>query len=396
MKLSLALSVAALATTVLAVPTVRPQAVHLTVTKGPTVLTQQVATVGNESISYLSQNNGGYYAEVQLGTPPQTLKVLLDTGSSDFWIYASQNVTTGDKLYHPYASTTNVDVHKNTSISYADGSTATYEWQSDVVVFGGKTVRTHIAAAFLDLNPGVTEATMSPPGLLGLAFPEIQTANFTTPVQQMAIDGVIPRNMYALYMGDERNSTDGEITLGGYNQDRFVQGDLAWNPTFPGTERNVTGWRWFTINVDGYSLGTDVHNTTRTVDGVKGDSEYVLDSGTSFLSLPTALVSHLVAATNATLTSTSLVNGGYAVDCSHRTSAPDLSFTVGGKDYTFESHEWIGYDPRQVEVGGTDCFLEVYDGGDGSVYPYILGGTFMRKFYSIYDFDGLRTGLARA
>ncbi|KAJ3179594.1 hypothetical protein HDU87_002800 [Geranomyces variabilis] len=67
-----------------------------------------------------------------------------------------------------------------------------------------------------------------------------------------------------------------------------------------------------------------------------------------------------------------------------RTSRPDVGPSAD---------EWIGYDPTQVGVGGTDCFLDVYD-NDG--VPNILGGTFLRKYYSVYDFDNKRTGLAKA
>lgn len=35
-------------------------------------------------------NDGEYYIDVQVGTPPQPLSLVLDTGSSDIWAYAPE------------------------------------------------------------------------------------------------------------------------------------------------------------------------------------------------------------------------------------------------------------------------------------------------------------------
>jgi hypothetical protein len=40
----------------------------------------------------LSNNitGGGYYADVTLGTPPQSVRLILDTGSADVWVVSNQ------------------------------------------------------------------------------------------------------------------------------------------------------------------------------------------------------------------------------------------------------------------------------------------------------------------
>ena len=35
-------------------------------------------------------NDVGYIATVQLGTPPQDFKILMDSGSADFWVGGEQ------------------------------------------------------------------------------------------------------------------------------------------------------------------------------------------------------------------------------------------------------------------------------------------------------------------
>jgi hypothetical protein len=40
---------------------------------------------------YLESPGGAYYyITIDVGTPPQTMKILLDTGSNDFWVYGSK------------------------------------------------------------------------------------------------------------------------------------------------------------------------------------------------------------------------------------------------------------------------------------------------------------------
>ncbi|KAJ3181522.1 hypothetical protein HDU87_001132 [Geranomyces variabilis] len=354
------------------------------------VSAKTVASTGTEGATYSSINNGNYYGLVQVGTPPQSFPVTLDTGSSDFWLYADKGAKKANNLYFPGASTSSKDLKKSSSIQYGDGTTVNYSWQKDTVVLGTKSVSTEIGAAFLSSNTGIKakDIGFTNTGILGLSWQDGNQGGYVPIVQQLAKNGVIPRSMFGLYLGDEKNSTNGELTLGGVNNARFVASDLAWNPSGYAFGDSSQGHTWWNIIVDEIQIGNTVINTAD--DNI---ADFILDSGTSFIALPSSIVDQLVKLTNARLTSSSTVNGGYACSCEYRNTAPPLSFTIGGKVYTLNSTEWIGDDPNKVEVGGTECFLEIYESPDS---PQILGGPFLRKFYSVYDFDNSRTGLATA
>ncbi|KAJ3023754.1 Vacuolar protease A [Thoreauomyces humboldtii] len=345
------------------------------------------------AVTFNSQFNGAYYGMVSVGTPAQTFPVMLDTGSADFWLYAGRgSKRVHHQLYYPNASSTNIDTKIASSITYGDGTVATFNWQNDTVSFGGRTVKTSIGAAFLDVNPGVTlgDVTYENTGLLGLAFPDDNTLGWYPPVAKMAKDKVIKNNVYGLYLGNEKNSTDGELTIGGYNPARFQASDLQWNSVKP-VFLNATGpTRWWNVLVDNVKIGKTVHKTVLSNGkGNHGNASYVLDSGTSFMALPQAIVDELVSVTGATVD-----DSGYPVDCKRRATAPTLTFTIGGKAYDLPSTDYIGYDTTKVEEGSV-CFLEVY-AWSSPTFPFILGDTFLRRFYSIYDMDNRRTGLARA
>lgn len=105
----------------------------------------------------LSVTGGAYYTSLEMGTPPVSYNVVLDTGSSDLWLAASQaggqdeggygggdfgggQSTQTAKLYTSTGSSTfNSTGSAEFSISYLGGDTSG-ETARDTVTMGGITV----------------------------------------------------------------------------------------------------------------------------------------------------------------------------------------------------------------------------------------------------------------
>ena len=99
-------------------------------------------------------------------------------------------------------------------------------------------------------------------------------------------------------------------------------------------------------------------------------------------------------------------NGAYTVDCDKVKSLPDITFNFSGHNFSLPATDYI------LNTQGT-C-ISSFQGIDippplGKISPalssmrllttgpiWIIGDTFLRRYYSIYDLGKDRVGLAKA
>jgi len=123
-----------------------------------------------------------YLSEVQIGTPPQTLMLNFDTGSSDLWVFSSdtpRQLTQGQQLYNIQQSSTAKRLQGATwKITYGDGSFASGNVYTDVVSIGGVTVQNQAVESATNVSSSFGAQT---DGLVGLAM---NTINQVKPTPQ--------------------------------------------------------------------------------------------------------------------------------------------------------------------------------------------------------------------
>jgi Eukaryotic aspartyl protease len=152
-----------------------------------------------------------YFANITLGTPPQRLRMHIDTGSSDLWCNSPQSelcrggilscATSG--TYDSTASSTHNFVNSDFNISYMDGSGAVGDYLTDTIAIGGQTIT--------DFQFGVGTRSTSPQGILGIGYAanEVQVnrglaAPYRNLPQRMVDSGLIKSNAYSESCFDER------------------------------------------------------------------------------------------------------------------------------------------------------------------------------------------------
>ncbi|KAF8857082.1 putative vacuolar protease A [Acephala macrosclerotiorum] len=316
--------------------------------------------------------NAQYFSEITIGTPPQTFKVVLDTGSSNLWVPSSECGSIACYLHTKYDSSSSSTYQKNGSsfeIRYGSGSLSGFV-SEDVMTIGDLKIKDQIFAEATE-EPGLAFAFGRFDGILGLGFDTISVNKIPPPFYNMIEQGLLDEPLFAFYLGSTENDAEGsEATFGGVNKDHYT-GKITEIPL-----RRKAYWE---VDLDAISFG----DATAELD----NTGVILDTGTSLIALPTTLAELL----NKEMGAKKGYNGQYTVDCAKRDELPDMTFTLSGFDFSITPYDYI------LEVQGS-C-ISTFMGMDfpEPVGPLaILGDAFLRKWYSVYDLGKGTVGLAKA
>jgi len=400
--------------------------------------------------------NAQYYGEVDIGTPPQTFKVVFDTGSSNLWVPSAQCswfdiACYFHTKYDSEASTTYVANGKTFSIQYGSGSLDGF-LSEDTVTLGGLSVKKQVFAEAVN-QPGITFAVGQFDGILGLAFKRISVDGVTPVFDNMVAQKLVDENLFAFYLSRSGNGNGGEMTLGGMDKSHYT-GDITYVPL-----TNETYWEF---KVDDVSFGG------KSLNLCPNGCNAIADTGTSLLAVPSdvatminkkigatgvvsaacdqfvvqyedqiiqAIIDDLDPATacgniglcpggecaicqlvlntldtflpsNSSKTVIKVVldqicdllpapNGEAAVDCAKVSGLPKLGFTIAGKSFELTPEQYI----LKTGAAGAELCLSGFIGLDlpPNVGPlYILGDVFIGAYYTVFDVKNSRVGFATA
>ncbi|KHJ34511.1 putative vacuolar protease a [Erysiphe necator] len=325
---------------------------------------------GNHSLPISNFMNAQYYAEIAIGTPPQTFKVVLDTGSSNLWVPSSKCHSIACFLHKSYKSSMSSSYRQNGSsfeIRYGSGSLSGFV-SEDTVSIGDLTIKEQLFAEAVS-EPGLAFAFGRFDGILGLGFDTISVNHIQPPFYTMVKQGLLDEPVFSFSLSDGENNGS-EVIFGGVDAELFT-GNITKLPL-----RRKAYWE---VDLQSISFG----NQTAEFEGTGA----ILDTGTSLIGLPSD-VSELL---NAEIGAKRGFNGQYNVECSKREKLPNVTFNLSGYDFEITPYDYI------LDIQGT-CI----SGFMGIDIPspagpiVILGDAFLRKWYSIYDLGNATVGLAAA
>ena len=327
---------------------------------------------GNHPLPISNFMNAQYFSEITLGTPPQTFKVVLDTGSSNLWVPSSSCGSIACYLHSKYDSTASSTYKKNGSsfaIQYGSGSMEGFVSQ-DTLNIGDIEIK-GVDFAEATKEPGLAFAFGRFDGILGLGFDKIAVNNIVPPFYHMVNRKLVDEPVFSFYLGDTNKEGDeSEVVFGGVNKDHY-EGKITEIPL-----RRKAYWE---ADFEAIALGDAVADQEGT--GI------IFDTGTSLIALPSSLAELL----NKEIGAKKGYNGQYSVDCDKRSSLPDVTFKVNGYNFSITAFDYV------LEVQGS-C-ISSFMGMDipAPAGPLaILGDSFLRRWYSIYDLGKGTIGLAKA
>ncbi|KAL2135182.1 hypothetical protein VTI74DRAFT_9499 [Chaetomium olivicolor] len=324
---------------------------------------------GNHPVPISNFMNAQYFSEITLGTPPQSFKVVLDTGSSNLWVPSVQCGSIACYLHAKYDSSESSTYKKNGTsfdIRYGSGSLSGFVSQ-DTLTIGDLTVRGQDFAEATS-EPGLAFAFGRFDGILGLGYDTISVNRIVPPFYKMIEQKLIDEPVFAFYLADTNGES--EVVFGGVDKDKY-KGKITTIPL-----RRKAYWE---VDFDAISYGDDTAELENT--GI------ILDTGTSLIALPSQLAEML----NAQIGAKKNYAGQYAIDCNKRDSLKDVTFNLAGYNFTLGPYDYV------LEVSGS-C-ISTFMGMDfpAPTGPLaILGDAFLRRYYSIYDLGANTVGLAEA
>ncbi|QRV87932.1 aspartyl protease [Ceratobasidium sp. AG-Ba] len=332
--------------------------------------TQQVNIDGGHTVPLNNYLNAQYYSEITLGTPPQSFKVVLDTGSSNLWVPGKSCTSIACFLHAKYDSSASSTYKANGTsfeIHYGSGSLEGYMSQ-DTLTIGDLSVKKQDFAEATK-EPGLAFAFGKFDGILGLAYDRISVNGAVPPVYNMVNQGLLAEPLFTFRVGEQPDG--GEAVFGGIDSSHY-KGKIHYVPV-----RRKAYWE---VELESVSLGDDVLELENT--------GAAIDTGTSLIALPTDIAEMI----NTQIGAKRSWNGQYTVDCNTVPSLPDLTFKFGGKPYTLSGSEYTLNVQGTCISAFTGLDINLPDGGS----IWIVGDVFLRKYFTVYDLGRDAVGFAES
>ncbi|SPJ86889.1 probable aspartic proteinase precursor [Fusarium torulosum] len=315
----------------------RLEAKYPSIASGNTKEARAVKQAGSVKVK---PNDSGLSFFVPTVIGNQTFQLIYDTGSADLWILSKDMPpwqADGHPTYEPTSSSKLLPNH-TWAIKYAGGEEISGVVYTDTVKAGPVVAHNQAVQAAVD-NPFSFESD----GILGLAFGVINTVK--PDKQKTFFETAMPTLKRKLFAANLR-----------------FKGKMAYTP--------VTSEKHWSMNASSYAVGKGAFTDSKKTIG-----EVIVDSGTSLVYLPEAVVKDYYSH----IKGYELQQGGsYTFPCN--SDIPDFHFKTAGMTLSIPGRDvnYTTYDPtRGICAGGITTLLN-------KRYS-VLGNLFMKNYYVVHS-----------
>lgn len=303
-----------------------------------------------------------YFIDYELAG--QTITGILDTGSSDTWVFATG--ASGSNLFDPSTASGYTWLSNGYHEAYGDGSNqVSGTWADASVSVGGASVGDY---QFAYLNQS---DTLFPDnrGIFGIGVQVAESANpqYTPFVERLKEQGTISSNAFSLYLSNEE-ATEAQLLLGGVDLAKS-DGQMYTIPWSSGT---------FGIYSSYYGVDAEVMGTQFSA---------IWDTGTPVLELPQSVADKVAAE--------------YGFSWSDSSEA---YLTTTEPDLTGKSGLNVSFSGVEINIPAKDLILADYDGTyefavsratpDGLIQTGCMGDPILRQLNMVFDLENHQYGIA--
>uniref|UniRef100_A0A8C4RJS9 Pepsin A-like n=1 Tax=Erpetoichthys calabaricus TaxID=27687 RepID=A0A8C4RJS9_ERPCA len=294
----------------------------------------ELATTSNEPLK--NYFDISYFGVISIGTPPQSFKVVFDTGSANLWVpstYCNTNACTNHKRFNPNLSSTFRASSTGISILYGTGSMTGLLGYDTVSV--AEIEVTNQMFAMSETEPGIFLYYASFDGILGLSYPSLAIGGATPVFDNMMTENLVTEDVFSFYLSP--NGQTGSVVTFGGTDPSYYTGQINWVP--------VTSQTYWEITMTN-SYAFQLHH-----------------SKSFFYLILQAMV-----------------------NCNNIQSLPNVVITLNGYEFSLPPSAYISQ-----SSGCSTGF-----GLNGKDQLWILGDVFIREWYSIFDRANNRVGFAKS
>mmetsp|Transcript_17124 Transcript_17124/g.43550 ORF Transcript_17124/g.43550 Transcript_17124/m.43550 type:complete len:414 (+) Transcript_17124:130-1371(+) len=327
------------------------------------------------------------YGVVRVGNPPQEFTVAFDTASGNLVLPASECESMAcqqHRMYQEMASVTSKTVKRLDSapggsddgvekikVSFGTGS-VTARIVEDVVCLGAKSAICDRADVLMAEHMDDYPFSIVPyDGVLGLGLTESSTAPAFNILGRLSEK--MKNDRFAIWLAtdvDKAAGDNSELSLGDWKNERTAS-EFMWTSL----SRETGFWE---VQLEDVWVGSDATELTLPT-CTAGHCYAVLDSGTTLIAGPPGEIQAIKGAL------------GVREDCSNLGELQNLAFKINGYVMSLEPQDYVLQDSTGCHAQLMELRMPKPKGP-----AFLLGQIFLRKFYTVFDRDSLKIGMAVA
>jgi len=172
-------------------------------------------TSKNVLMKLINYKNSQYVGNLEIGTPPQNVDVIFDTGSSNFWITSSKctdKACLKHKLYDSKKSSTYQKIGTHVEVEFGSGKVKGI-FSRDTIKFGLLKVDNQQFGEIIK-EKGEIFKKIKFSGILGLSFPTLSTLKYTPLFDNLMKDKILAKNWFSFYLTNINEQFDSHIIFG--------------------------------------------------------------------------------------------------------------------------------------------------------------------------------------